>query len=85
VSPPRRRSGNRYFCRQCGRTERAELPPAGWLRVQVADPELSARRAAGWGSTAAGGLFCGLPCLIAWASSPQAQGQIHTATTGAAS
>jgi hypothetical protein len=62
-----RPSGNRYFCRQCGRRQRAELPPAGWLRVQVADPDLARRRAAGWSATDAGGLFCGLPCLIAWA------------------
>jgi hypothetical protein len=68
VTPDRRRPGNRYFCRQCGHIQRAELPPAGWLRVQVADPELAARRAAGWSSTDTGGLFCGLACLIAWAT-----------------
>jgi hypothetical protein len=57
-----------YFCRQCGRRKRAELPPEGWLRVQIAaDPELSTRRAAGWGATDDGGIFDGLPCLIAWA------------------
>jgi hypothetical protein len=59
----------RYYCRQCGRRRHAELPPAGWIRVQIAaDPELAARRAAGWSSTDTGGLFCGLACLISWAT-----------------
>jgi len=67
-----------YFCRHCGRRKRAELPPAGWLRVQVADPEPARHRAAGWSSTAAGGLFCGLACLLGWATDRAAAAATQT-------
>jgi hypothetical protein len=62
------RPRSRYYCRHCGAIKWAEQPPAGWVRVQISDPDVAATRAAGWSSTDAGGLFCRLACLIAWAT-----------------
>lgn len=62
------RPRSRYFCRHCGAIKWAEQPPAGWLRVQVSDPDLAANRAAGWSSATAAGLFCRMACLAAWAA-----------------
>jgi hypothetical protein len=62
------RPRSRYYCRHCGTIKWADQPPAGWLRVQVADPTAHATRGAGWSSTDQGGLFCRPACVSAWAS-----------------
>lgn len=61
---------SRFFCRRCRQSVAAELPPAGWLRVQVADPALASSRATVWTmqATSTTGLFCGVPCLAAEAA-----------------
>jgi hypothetical protein len=82
VSEHRQRGGRprtRYYCRHCGAIRWAPQPPAGWLRVQVADPAAHATRGAGWSSTDAGGIFCRPACVAAWANA-QAEAQAEAAS-----
>jgi hypothetical protein len=54
-----------FFCRQCRHGVETSDPPDGWLRVQLRDAATQQRDGRTCLTVA---LFCGLPCLRAWAA-----------------
>jgi hypothetical protein len=55
-----------FFCRHCRRGVDAADPPHGWLRLQRHDAHQQAHDGRSYLTV---GLFCGVPCLRAWATS----------------
>jgi hypothetical protein len=54
-----------FFCKGCRRGVEATDPPDGWLRVQPRDAATQQRDGRTYLTVA---LFCGVPCLAAWAA-----------------
>jgi hypothetical protein len=70
TAPGAARPGVRtFFCKQCRSGVDAADCPDQWLRVQLRD-EAQQRRDGRTFLTV--GLFCGLPCLTAWATTTRA-------------
>jgi hypothetical protein len=66
AAPGAARPGVRtFFCRQCHRGIEAADCPDGWLRVQLRDASTQRRDGRTFLTV---GLYCGLPCLKAWAT-----------------
>jgi hypothetical protein len=55
-----------FYCRHCRAGIQAADAPDGWLRLQLRDAAAERRTSRAWQTT---GLFCGVGCLTAWATS----------------